>query len=96
MNFFIHISTSFLFILVLLIILLELFIIFNFYIILLLNQRKSAGLTLQYVADEINTSKASYAHYENVRYLISTSFIFNLSEVYDDLSIDEMLGRKKG
>ena len=61
-----------------------------------MNQRKSAGLTLQYVSDEINTSKASYTHYENVRYLISTSFIFNLSEVYDDLSIDEMLGRKKG
>lgn len=59
-------------------------------------KRKSAGLTQQYVADKINTSQASYAHYENARYLISTSFLFNLSEVYDDLSIDEMLGRKKG
>lgn len=59
-------------------------------------KRKVAGLTQQYVADKINTSQASYAHYENARYLISTSFLYNLSEVYDDLSIDEMLGRKKG
>lgn len=59
-------------------------------------KRKAAGLTQQYVADKINTSQASYAHYENAIYLISTSFLFNLSEVYDDLSIDEMLGRKKG
>lgn len=58
-------------------------------------KRKVAGLTQQYVADKINTSQASYAHYENARYLISTSFLYNLSEVYDDLSIDKMLGRKK-
>lgn len=59
------------------------------------HKRKSAGLTQQYIADKINTSQASYAHYENARYLISTNFIFNLSYVYDDLSIDEILGRKR-
>lgn len=59
------------------------------------HKRKSAGLTQQYVADKINTSQASYAHYENARYLIPTSFLYNLKDVYDDLSIDEILGRKK-
>lgn len=59
------------------------------------HKRKSAGLTQQYVADKINTSQASYAHYENARYLISTSFLYNLKDVYDDFSIDEILGRKK-
>lgn len=59
------------------------------------HKRKSAGLTQQYVADKINTSQASYAHYENARYLIPTSFLYNLKDVYDDLSIDKILGRKK-
>lgn len=59
------------------------------------HKRKSAGLTQQYVADKINTSQASYAHYENARYLIPTSFLYNLKDVYEDLSIDEILGRKK-
>jgi len=59
------------------------------------HKRKSAGLTQQYVADKINTSQASYAHYENARYLIPTSFLYNLKDVYENLSIDEILGRKK-
>lgn len=59
------------------------------------HKRKSAGLTQQYVADKINTSQASYAHYENARYLIPTSFLYNLKDVYEDFSIDKILGRKK-
>ena len=58
-------------------------------------KRKANGKTQQEIADTINTSQASYAHYENARYLISTSFLYNLSKVYDDFSIDEILGRKK-
>lgn len=59
------------------------------------HKRKSAGLTQQYIADKINTSQASYAHYENARYLIPTSFLYNLKDVYEDFSIDKILGRKK-
>lgn len=58
-------------------------------------KRKANGKTQQEIADTINTSQASYAHYENARYLISTSFLYNLSKVYDNFSIDEILGRKK-
>lgn len=59
------------------------------------NKRKAFGKTQQQVADSINTSQASYAHYENARYLISTNFIYNLSKIYTDFSIDEILGRNK-
>ena len=57
--------------------------------------RKLAGKTQQEIADIINTSQASYAHYENARYLIPLNFIINLKNIYTNLSIDELLGRKK-
>ena len=57
--------------------------------------RKSSGFTQQYVADVLNTSQSSYAHYENARYLIPTSFLYNLTKVYKKISLDEILGRKK-
>ena len=57
--------------------------------------RKANGKTQQEVADIINTSQASYAHYENAVYLIPTNFLFNLSKLYKDFSIDEILGRHK-
>lgn len=57
--------------------------------------RKTHERTQQEVADALNTSQSSYAHYENARYLIPTSFIYGLSKIYKNFSIDEILGRKK-
>ena len=47
------------------------------------------------VAKVINTSQSAYAHYENAIYLIPTSFLFNLSKIYPNFSIDLILGREK-
>lgn len=58
-------------------------------------KRKQYGKTQQQIADIINTSQSSYAHYENARYLMPLNFLYNLSKIYKDISIDEMLGRKK-
>ena len=57
-------------------------------------KRKQYGKTQQQIADIINTSQPSYAHYENARYLMPLNFLYNLSKIYNDLSVDEMLGRK--
>ena len=58
-------------------------------------KRKQYSKTQQQIADIINTSQSSYAHYENARYLMPLNFLYNLSKIYNDLSVDEMLGRKK-
>lgn len=58
-------------------------------------KRKQYGKTQQQIADIINTSQSSYAHYENARYLMPLNFLYNLSKIYNNLSVDEMLGRKK-
>ena len=58
-------------------------------------KRKQYGKTQQQIADIINTSQSSYAHYGNARYLMPLNFLYNLSKIYNDLSVDEMLGRKK-
>lgn len=58
-------------------------------------KRKQYGKTQQQIADIINTSQSSYAHYENARYLMPLNFLYNLSKIYNDLSVDEILGRKK-
>ena len=57
--------------------------------------RKKNKLTQEDVAKVLNTSTSGYAHYENARNLIPTTFLFALSKVYKNLSIDELLGRKK-
>lgn len=57
--------------------------------------RKTNKLTQEEVAKILNTGASSYAHYENARNLIPTTFLFALSKVYKDFSIDEILGRKK-
>lgn len=57
--------------------------------------RKSSNKTQQEVAGIINTSQSAYAHYENALNLIPTSFLYNLSKIYKNISIDEILGRKK-
>ena len=57
--------------------------------------RKQNSKTQQEVANVINTTSSGYAHYENAGNLIPTSFLYNLSLIYDDFSIDEILGRKR-
>lgn len=57
--------------------------------------RKENKKTQQDVATVLNTSSSAYAHYENSRYLIPTNFIYSLSLIYNNFSIDEVLGRKK-
>lgn len=57
--------------------------------------RKKNKKTQQEVAKVLNTSSSAYAHYENARYLIPTNFLFSLSLIYEDFSVDKILGRKK-
>lgn len=57
--------------------------------------RKQNKKTQQDIAKIINTSSSCYAHYENARNLISTTFLFNLSLIYKDFSFDKILGREK-
>lgn len=57
--------------------------------------RKHNKMTQAEVADKINTTQASYAHYENAVNLIPTTFLYNLTKIYKPFSIDELLGRKK-
>lgn len=51
--------------------------------------------TQSQIAKILNTSQSAYAHYENGIYLIPTSFLYSLSKIYKDFSIDLILGRKK-
>ncbi|MBR6690904.1 MAG: helix-turn-helix transcriptional regulator [Bacilli bacterium] len=57
--------------------------------------RKRNNKTQQDIANVLNTSSSAYAHYENSRYIIPTNFLFSLSLIYKDFSIDEVLGRKR-
>ena len=57
--------------------------------------RKQHNKTQTEIATSINTTASGYAHYENARNLIPTSFLFNLSLIYKNFSIDKILGRKK-
>lgn len=57
--------------------------------------RKQNNLTQEEVAKILNTSASGYAHYENARNLIPTTFLYGLSKVYRNFSVDEILGRKK-
>ncbi len=57
--------------------------------------RKKNNMNQTYVAKRINTSQSAYSHYETATNLITTTFLFNLTKVYDAFSIDELLGRKK-
>ena len=56
--------------------------------------RKQNKMTQVQVAQKINTTQASYAHYENAINLIPTVFLYNLTKIYPYFSIDELLGRK--
>ena len=61
----------------------------------LITIRKKNKKTQAQIAKVLNTSSGGYAHYENSRYLIPTSFIYSLALFYKDFSIDEILGRKE-
>lgn len=57
--------------------------------------RKNHQMTQEDVAKKLNTTQASYAHYENAVNLIPTAFLYNLTRIYKPFSIDLLLGRKK-
>lgn len=57
--------------------------------------RKQNGKTQQNIADFLNTNASGYAHYENARNLIPTTFLYSLSLIYKNFSFDRILGRKK-
>lgn len=57
--------------------------------------RKRNQMTQDELANKINTSQASYAHYENSINLIPTTFLYNLTKVYKPFSIDELFERKE-
>ena len=57
--------------------------------------RKQNCKTQEQVSSILNTTTSGYAHYENARNLIPTTFIYNLSLIYKNFSIDKVLGRKK-
>lgn len=57
--------------------------------------RKKNNLTQEQLANKMNTTQASYSHYENATNMIPTIFLYNLTKIYKPFSIDELLGRKK-
>lgn len=57
--------------------------------------RKKHNFTQEDVAKKLNTTQASYAHYELAQNLIPTAFLYNLTKIYKPFSIDQLLGRKK-
>lgn len=57
--------------------------------------RKQNKMTQTQVAERINTTQPSYAHYELGTNLITTTFLFNLTKIYKTFSIDALFGRKK-
>ena len=57
--------------------------------------RKQNQMTQEEVAKKINTSQAAYAHYENNVNLIPTAFLYNLTQIYNSFSIDNLFGRKE-
>lgn len=57
--------------------------------------RKSNHMTQEAVAKKLNTTQATYAHYENALNIIPTTFLYNLTKIYKPFSIDKLFGRKK-
>lgn len=57
--------------------------------------RKKNKYTQVELAKKMNTTQASYSHYENATNIIPTSFLYNLTKIYEPFSIDELLGRKR-
>jgi transcriptional regulator with XRE-family HTH domain len=57
--------------------------------------RKNNKYTQKDIANKLNTTQSTISSYENGNNLINTTFLYNLSKIYDDISIDDLLGRKK-
>lgn len=57
--------------------------------------RKKNNFTQEQLAKMMNTTQASYSHYENATNMIPTVFLYNLTKIYKPFSIDALLGRKK-
>lgn len=52
-------------------------------------------LTQKKIATKLNTTQSTYSGYERGERLIKTSFLYNLTKIYDSLSIDELFEREK-
>ena len=59
------------------------------------NLRKKNNYTQAKLAKKLNTTQASYSHYESATNIIPTVFLYNLTTIYKPFSIDKLLGRKK-
>ena len=57
--------------------------------------RKDNKMTQEDIANKLNTTQSTISSYECGNNLINTTFLYNLSKVYGEISIDELLGRKK-
>lgn len=57
--------------------------------------RKKNKMTQKEVAEKLNTTQPSYAHYELGTNLITTTFLYNLTMIYKPFSIDALLDREK-
>lgn len=55
------------------------------------NLRKSNNKTIEYVSKKINISKSAYCDYENGKNLIKTIYLLSLFNLYNKISIDEIL-----
>lgn len=56
--------------------------------------RNNNNLTQKEVADKLNTTQSTISSYECGNNLINTTFLYNLTKIYNSISIDELLGRK--
>lgn len=57
--------------------------------------RKKYNYTQQEIANKLNTTQSTYSAYESGKNLIPTIYLYGLINIYENLSIDELLGRKK-
>ncbi len=56
--------------------------------------RKNNNMTQEVLAEKINTTQSTYSSYESAHTLITTSFLYNLTEVYDSISFDKLFTKK--
>ncbi len=52
--------------------------------------RTKNGFTLESIANMLNTTKSTIWAYENGKHLINTSFLFALTNIYNNFSINEL------
>ncbi len=56
--------------------------------------RKDNGLTQEYIANKLNTSQSTISEYEKGKKLINTTFLYNLTKIYKNFSIDDLFNKK--